>query len=112
MFFKSVHKRIRIVLLIIFVLFTVVILKVGYIQLFEYEKLNAVYNQESLEMFINNYYDLRNDILKSIFWDLSLFAKNMFIDIKFSERVMISDGYNKDKFDVLYKKHTNKATNR
>ena len=40
MFFKSIHKRIRIVLLIIFVLFLVVILKVGYIQLFQYEKLN------------------------------------------------------------------------
>ena len=40
MFFKSIHKRIKIVLLIIFVLFIVVILKVGYIQLFQYEKLN------------------------------------------------------------------------
>ena len=40
MFFKSIHKRVRIVLLIIFILFLVVILKVGYIQLFQYEKLN------------------------------------------------------------------------
>ena len=40
MFFKSIHKRIRIVLLIIFALFIVVVLKVGYIQLFQYEKLN------------------------------------------------------------------------
>lgn len=40
MFFKFIHKRIRIVLLIIFLLFFVVILKVGYIQLFQYEKLN------------------------------------------------------------------------
>jgi len=40
MFFKSIHKRIKIVLLIILVLFIVVILKVGYIQLFQYEKLN------------------------------------------------------------------------
>ena len=82
---------------------------VGRVMFIEYEKLNAVYNHESLEMFINKYYDLRNDILKSIFWDLSLFAKNNFIDIKFSERVMISDGYNKDKFDVLYKKHIDKT---
>lgn len=40
MFFKSIHKRIKIVLLIIVFLFIVVILKVGYIQLFQYEKLN------------------------------------------------------------------------
>ena len=40
MFFKSIHKRIKIVLLIIVFLFVVVILKVGYIQLFQYEKLN------------------------------------------------------------------------
>lgn len=40
MFFKSIHKRIRIVLLIIVMLFIIVILKVGYIQLFEYSKLN------------------------------------------------------------------------
>ena len=40
MFFKSIHKRIRIVLLIIVMLFVVVVLKVGYIQLFEYSKLN------------------------------------------------------------------------
>ena len=40
MFFKSIHKRIRIVLLIVVVLFVIVILKVGYIQLFEYNKLN------------------------------------------------------------------------
>lgn len=40
MFFKSIHKRIRIVLLIIVTLFFVVVLKVGYIQLFEYNKLN------------------------------------------------------------------------
>ena len=40
MFFKSIHKRIRIVLLIIVMLFVVVVLKVGYIQLFEYNKLN------------------------------------------------------------------------
>ncbi len=40
MFFKSIHKRIKIVLLIIVTLFIVVILKVGYIQLFEYNKLN------------------------------------------------------------------------
>ncbi len=40
MFFKSIHKRIKIVLLIIILLFVVVILKVGYIQLFQYKKLN------------------------------------------------------------------------
>ena len=40
MFFKSIHKRIKIVLMIIILLFIVVILKVGYIQLFQYKKLN------------------------------------------------------------------------
>ena len=82
---------------------------VSRVMFIEYEKLNAVYNQESLEMFINNYYDLRNDILRSIFWDLTLFTKNNFINVKFSERIMISDGYTKDKFDILYKKHIDKA---
>lgn len=40
MFFKFIHKRIKIVLILIFILFLVVILKVFYIQFFEYEKLN------------------------------------------------------------------------
>ena len=40
MFFKSIHKRIKIVLIVIIVLFIIVILKVGFIQLFEYKKLN------------------------------------------------------------------------
>jgi len=40
MFFKFIHKRIRIVLVGIIFLFIIVILKVGYIQLFEYNKLN------------------------------------------------------------------------
>jgi len=40
MFFKSIHKRIRIVLLGVIFLFIIVILKVGYIQLFQYQKLN------------------------------------------------------------------------
>ncbi|MBQ6282238.1 MAG: stage V sporulation protein D [Bacilli bacterium] len=42
MFFKFIHKRIRIVLLIIFFLFFLVILKVAYIQLFQYKKLNTL----------------------------------------------------------------------
>ena len=40
MFFKSIHKRTKIILIIIVLLFIIVILKVGYIQLFEYKKLN------------------------------------------------------------------------
>jgi len=40
MFFKLVHKRIKIILIVIFILFGIIVLKVGYIQLVEYEKLN------------------------------------------------------------------------
>lgn len=40
MFFKSVHKRIKITILIICFLFLLVILKVFYIQVFSYKKLN------------------------------------------------------------------------
>lgn len=40
MFFKSVHTRIKIVLVIIFFIFTIIILKVFYIQVFDYKKLN------------------------------------------------------------------------
>lgn len=42
MFFKSVHKRIKIVLIGIIFLFIVVVLKVGYIQLFQYKKLKTL----------------------------------------------------------------------
>ncbi len=41
MFFKYINKRIRIILLITILLFIIVILKVGYIQLFSYKKLNS-----------------------------------------------------------------------
>ena len=40
MFYKFIHKRIRIVIVLIFLLFIVIVMKVGYIQLFEYNKLH------------------------------------------------------------------------
>lgn len=40
MFFKLLHKRIKIIFLIIIFLFILIIAKVGYIQLFSYNKLN------------------------------------------------------------------------
>ena len=42
MFFKSIDKRIRIVLLIIIFMFVVIIGKVAYVQLVNYEKLNEL----------------------------------------------------------------------
>ena len=42
MFFKSIDKRIRIVLLIVIFMFLVIILKVAYVQLVNYEKLNEL----------------------------------------------------------------------
>lgn len=44
MFFKSIDKRIRIVLLIITAMFIVIILKVAYVQLINYSKLNTLAN--------------------------------------------------------------------
>ncbi len=40
MFFKYIHKRIKIILIIIILLFITIIFKVGYIQLFQYDKLH------------------------------------------------------------------------
>ena len=40
MFFKNIHKRIKITLLIIFFIFIVIILRVFYIQVIDYKKLN------------------------------------------------------------------------
>lgn len=42
MFFKSIDKRIRIVLLIVIAMFVVIILKVAYVQLINYVKLNEL----------------------------------------------------------------------
>ncbi|MBQ7140282.1 MAG: stage V sporulation protein D [Bacilli bacterium] len=42
MFHKQIDKKIKIVLIIIFFLFIVIICKVGYIQLFQYKKLNKL----------------------------------------------------------------------
>lgn len=44
MFFKSIDKRIRIVLLIITAMFIVIIFKVAYVQLINYSKLNTLAN--------------------------------------------------------------------
>lgn len=82
---------------------------VGRTMFIEYDKLNNFFNNESLDMFLSKYFEIRNDILKDLFWDLTAFTKNNFIDVKFSERIMISDGYNKDNFNVLYKKHIDKS---
>lgn len=73
------------------------------------EKINIVYNQETLDMFINKYYDNRKDILRDLYWDFNSYLKNNFIDIKFSERIMVSDGFNQDKIEVLYKKLNEKV---
>ena len=40
MFFKNIHKRIKITLLIILFIFIVIILRVFYIQVIDYQKLN------------------------------------------------------------------------
>lgn len=42
MFFKRIHKRIKIVLLIITFLFILIVLRVGYIQVIEYDKLKGL----------------------------------------------------------------------
>ena len=42
MFFKSIDKRIKIVLLIVIAMFVVIILKVAYVQLVNYVKLNEL----------------------------------------------------------------------
>ena len=44
MFFKNIHKRIKIVLIIIIFLFVLVVLKVFYIQVIDYNKLNSLAN--------------------------------------------------------------------
>lgn len=44
MFFKGIHKRIKIVLLVIILLFLVIIFKVFYIQVISYNKLNSLAN--------------------------------------------------------------------
>lgn len=72
------------------------------------EKLNIIYNPETLDMFINRYYENRKDILRDLYWDFNSYLKNNFIEIKFSERIMISNGFDQDKFDILYKKHNEK----
>lgn len=42
MFFKGLHKRIKIILVIIIFIFLIIILKVGYIQIIQYKKLNKL----------------------------------------------------------------------
>ena len=44
MFFKNIHKRIKMVSVIIIFLFILIILKVFYIQVFSYKKLNKYAN--------------------------------------------------------------------
>lgn len=75
----------------------------------EQDKLEIIENQETIEMFLSKYYPLRNDILSDLFWDLNLFRKNNFLDAKVIERVMVSDGYSKDSFEMFYKKHREKV---
>ena len=42
MFHKHINKKIKIVLIVIFFLFILIVCKVGYIQLFQYSKLNKL----------------------------------------------------------------------
>lgn len=82
---------------------------VGRVMFIEYEKIEILQNQDSLEMFLSKHYPLRNDVLNDLYWDLDLFRKNNFLEYKVFERIMVSDGYSKDTFENFYKKHTSKV---
>ena len=77
----------------------------------EQEKLDVIENKQSIEMFLSKYYPLRNDVLNDLYWDFNALMKNVFIKPKVFERIMVSDGYTRDKFEEFYKKQTNKALN-
>lgn len=82
---------------------------VSRVMFIEQDKLEVIENQQTIDMFLEKYYSLRNDILSDLFWDLNLFRKNNFLDAKVMERIMISDGYLKDSFENFYKKHREKV---
>lgn len=82
---------------------------VSRVMFIEKEKMDIIENQESIEMFLSKYYPLRNDVLNDLYWDFNILRKNNFIEPKVFERIMISDGYTKDKFEVFYKKHMDKV---
>ena len=68
MFFKSIHMRIKILFIFIFFLFLLVILKVGYIELFQYKKLNSLASDLwsrnlPIEAERGKIYDINNSII-------------------------------------------------
>lgn len=73
------------------------------------DALESVNNRMSIEMFINEYYIHRNDVLSDLYWDFEMFRKNNFLEAVFSERIQINDGYSKEPFDDLYKRHMDKV---
>ena len=66
MFNKGIHKRIKIVLLIVLFIFAIIIAKVFYIEVIDYKKLNSLANGLYLEK-VNQMINFVKDELNNYF---------------------------------------------
>lgn len=66
-------------------------------------------NRQSIDMFIDQYASLRNDIFCDLYWDMNSLAKRTFIQMRNVMKVQINDGYTKEEFHALYERYKTKV---
>ena len=113
MFFKNIHTRIKIIILIIIVCFILIIGKVFYIQVFSYKKLNTsavgVWSRNlPLEANRGNIYDINGNLLAGNITTTSLVLIPNQIKDKQNTAKKLSEILNTDYKDMLV--HVNKKT--
>ena len=113
MFFKNIHTRIKIIILIIIVCFILIIGKVFYIQVFSYKKLNTsavgVWSRNlPLEANRGNIYDVNGNLLAGNITTTSLVLIPNQIKDKQKTAKKLSEILNTDYKDMLV--HVNKKT--
>lgn len=75
----------------------------------DFEKFSSASVGKSIEMFINQYNNKRNDIFCDLYWDMNSYLKIIFVEPKNLYKVQINDGYLKESFEDLYKKFNKKT---
>lgn len=81
---------------------------IGRVIFIDIESLNVLHNRLTIDMFINKYDMLRNDIFCDLYWDINSLIKSVFIEPKKAFKVQVNDGYTKEEFSMLYEKYINK----
>ncbi len=83
---------------------------VSRVMFFKEEKIIALDNKESIQSFLNLYYEKRDEVFGDLYWDMDKLRKNLFVEPDLMMRIQINDGFKKEEFKNLFIKHNEKIS--